>query len=73
MTALRFWRGNRLYQVAPAHSGDGFIGICGGRIAATAPDRAGVVRALILSDRWRSRQPAGTNAQKQLDICAKTA
>jgi hypothetical protein len=53
MSTLHFWRGERLYQVAPAYSGEGFIGISAGRIVATAPDRAGVARALILSDRWR--------------------
>ncbi|MDO9587615.1 MAG: hypothetical protein Q7J13_06740 [Brevundimonas sp.] len=53
MTDVRFWCGDRLYQVAPADSGMGFIGVCAGRIVATAPDPAGVARALILSDRWR--------------------
>ena len=58
MTALRFWCGDRLYQVVPAHSGEGFIGVCAGRIVASAPDPAGVARALILSDRWRRRGTA---------------
>lgn len=48
-----FWRGNNLYQVAPAHEGAGYIGLRDGRIVATAPDRAGVMRTLILASRWR--------------------
>lgn len=48
-----FWHGRRLCQVAPAYHGEDFIGLCDGRVVATAPDRAGVVRALILAARWR--------------------
>lgn len=51
--ALVFWHGRRLCQVAPAYHGEDFIGLCDGRVVATAPDRAGVVRALILAARWR--------------------
>lgn len=58
MTTLRFWCGDRFYQVAPNYAGRGFIGVWAGRIVATAPDQAGVARALILSDRWRRRGPA---------------
>ena len=47
-----FWRGNNVYQVAPAREGPGFIGLRDGRIVATAPDRAGVMRTLILAARW---------------------
>jgi hypothetical protein len=50
---LRFWRGDRFYQVAPASNGTGFIGLCDGRVVATAPDSPGVVRALIMAARWR--------------------
>lgn len=52
MTLIQFWRGSSLYQVAPAYEGSGFIGLRDGRIVATAPDRAGVMRALILAARW---------------------
>ena len=52
MTPLVFWHGRRLCQVAPAYQGDGFIGLCDGRVVATALDRAGVMRALILAARW---------------------
>jgi hypothetical protein len=55
MISIAFWQGRRLYQVAPAREGAGFIGLCNGRVVATAPDRASVVRAVILSQRWRSR------------------
>ena len=48
-----FWHGRRLCQVAPAYHGEDFIGLRDGRVVATAPDRAGVVRALILAARWR--------------------
>lgn len=50
---IRFWQGQRLFQVAQAYEGEGFIGLCDGRIVAKAPDRAGVARALIMSARWR--------------------
>lgn len=51
--SIQFWRGKSLYQVGPAYRGEGFIGLCNGRIVATAPDRAGVMRALIMAARWR--------------------
>lgn len=54
---IRFWRGQRFYQVAPAREGDGFIGLCDGRIIATAPDAAGAARALILSAAWWRDRP----------------
>lgn len=47
-----FWRGSNLYQVAPAYEGVGYIGLRDGRIVATAPDRAGVMRSLILGNKW---------------------
>jgi len=53
MTPLSFWHGRRLCQVAPAPHGEGFIGLCNGRVVAKAPDAPGVVRALILTSRWR--------------------
>lgn len=52
MSPLRFWRGQRFYQIAPAYDGVGFIGLCDGRVVATAPDRASVMRALIKAI-WR--------------------
>lgn len=55
MTALAFWRGRYLYQIAPAREGPGFIGLRSGRVVATAPDRAGVMRALVMGERWRRR------------------
>ena len=54
MTPIQFWRGRHLYQIAPAHEGDGYIGLCSGRVVATAPDAASVVRTLIMAARWRS-------------------
>lgn len=54
MSVIRFWRGRHLYQIAPAHKGDGYIGLCSGRVVATAPDTASVMRALIMAARWRA-------------------
>lgn len=54
MIPIQFWRGRHLYQVAPSRDGEGFIGLCGGRVVATAPDAAGVMRALIKSSIWRT-------------------
>lgn len=51
---LRFWRGDRFYQIAPSREGVGFIGICDGRVIATAADRADVMRAVIKTSRWRT-------------------
>lgn len=53
MTPIQFWRGSDLYQIAPAREGAGFIGLCSGRVVATAPDAAGVMRALIKAAIWR--------------------
>lgn len=50
--SMRFWRGQRLYQIAPAHEGSGFIGICNGRVVATAPDRPSVMRIILMAARW---------------------
>ncbi len=52
---IRFWRGARFYQIAHAHEGDGYMGLCDGRVVATAPDRPTVMRALLLTGLWRSR------------------
>lgn len=52
MIPLAFFHGNHLCQIVPAHEGSGFIGLRDGRIVATAPDRAGVMRTLILATRW---------------------
>lgn len=49
---MRFWRGSRLYQIAAVHEGDGFIGLCDGRVIATAPDRPAVMRAILMTARW---------------------
>ncbi|MBG7615335.1 hypothetical protein IWC96_08570 [Brevundimonas sp. BAL450] len=59
MTPIQFWRGRHLYQIAPARTGDGFIGLCNGRTVATAKDGAAVMRALIMSTRWRKGLPEG--------------
>lgn len=53
MTPIAFWQGRRLLQVAREPEGTGYIGLCNGRVVAKAPDPAGVVRALLLSGRWR--------------------
>jgi len=53
MSAIRFWRGRHLYQIAPAREGAGYIGLCGGRVVATAPDTASVMRTLIMTARWQ--------------------
>jgi len=53
MSPLLFWRGRDLYQIAPAREGSGFIGLRSGRIVATAPDRAGVMRTLIKAAAWQ--------------------
>jgi hypothetical protein len=46
---IRFTRGRRLYQIAPAYlEGEtGWIGLCDGRVVARAPERAAVAKALI--------------------------
>lgn len=49
---IRFWRGARLYQIAHVHDGTGYMGLCNGRVIATAPDRPAVMRALLLTARW---------------------
>lgn len=49
---MRFWRGGRLYQIALVHEGDGYMGLCDGRVVATAPDRPAVMRAILLTARW---------------------
>ena len=53
MSPIRFWRGHHLYQIAPAREGRGYIGLCSGQVVATAPDAAGVMRALIKGAVWR--------------------
>lgn len=57
MTPIKFWRGRDLYQIAPAREGAGFIGLCSGRVVATAPDPASVMRALIKAAVWRRPKP----------------
>lgn len=52
MRPLVFWRGHRLYQIAPAREGDGFVGLRDGRMIATAPDRPAVMRAMLMTERW---------------------
>lgn len=51
---IRFWRGKRLYQIAHVHDGDGYMGLCDGRVIATAPDRSAVMRVLLMTARWRA-------------------
>lgn len=50
---IRFTRGRRFYEVAHAYDGEGSIGLCDGRIIATAQDRAAVARAMIKTEGWR--------------------
>ncbi|WP_292072848.1 hypothetical protein [Brevundimonas sp. UBA7534] len=50
---IRFTRGRRFYEVAHAYDGKGFIGLCDGRIIATAPDPAAVARAMIKTAGWQ--------------------
>lgn len=49
---IRFWRGARFYQIAQAHEGEGYMGLCDGRVVATAPDRPAVMRAILMTARW---------------------
>lgn len=44
MTPIQFWRGRHLYQIAPVREGVGFMGLCSGKVVASAPDAAGVMR-----------------------------
>ncbi len=46
---IRFTRGSRFYEVAHAYDGQGFIGLCDGRVIATAAEPATVARAMIKS------------------------
>jgi hypothetical protein len=47
-TPIRFTRGASLYQIAPAYAGgEGYVGLCDGRVVARAMDRAAVALALI--------------------------
>jgi hypothetical protein len=45
---LTFTRGRRLYQIAPAYTGEGYVGFCDGRMVVMASDRAQVARALVM-------------------------
>lgn len=49
---IRFWRGSRFYQIADVHDGDGYMGLCDGRVIATAPDRPSVMRAILMTAKW---------------------
>lgn len=49
---IRFTRGRRFYEVAHAYNGQGYIGLCDGRVIATAPDPAAVARAMIKAAVW---------------------
>lgn len=57
MSTLSFFHGNQLCQIAPDREGHGFVGLRNGRIIATAPDRAGVARALIKAVDWARATP----------------
>ncbi len=52
-----FTRGGRAYVFAPAYAANeaGYIGICDGRIVASAPERATVARSLIRG--WSEARP----------------
>lgn len=50
---IRFTRGRRFYEVAHAYEGEGYIGLCDGRVIATAPDTASVTRAMIMAAVWQ--------------------
>lgn len=58
MTPLCFMRGRRLYQIANAREGEGFIGICDGRVVVHDANRANVARSLIRGDHRQSFPPA---------------
>lgn len=49
--AIRFTRGGRAYIIAPAYAANdtGYIGLCDGRVVASAPEPSEVARALIRS------------------------
>lgn len=49
---IRFWRGRRFYQIARVHDGDGYMGLCDGRVIATAPDQPSVMRAIVMTSGW---------------------
>jgi hypothetical protein len=49
---IRFTRGQRFYEVAHAYDGRGFIGLCDGRVIATAAEPAAVARAMIKHVDW---------------------
>lgn len=51
---IRFWRGKRLYQIARMFEGDGYMGLCDGRVIATAPDQPAVMRAIVMTTKWGS-------------------
>jgi hypothetical protein len=44
---LTFARGRRFFQIAPAYVGNGYVGVCDGRIITSGLDPAVVARALI--------------------------
>lgn len=48
---MRFTRGGRAYIIAPAYAANdaGYVGLCDGRVVASAPQAADVARALIRS------------------------
>ena len=52
LESIRFWRGKRLYQIAHVHDGEGFMGLCDGRVIAMAPDRPAVMRAILMTVKW---------------------
>lgn len=54
MMPLTFWRGRHLYQIAPAREGVGYIGLCDGRVVATAPNRPAVMRAILMTVGWHT-------------------
>lgn len=53
---ITFRRGQRRYQIAPAREGSGFIGLCNGRVVATAPDQPSVMRIILMTARWMAER-----------------
>jgi len=51
---MHFWRGTQIYHIAQAREGDGFIGLCNGRVIGKAPDRPSLMRMILMTSVWRS-------------------
>ncbi len=55
---MSFWRGKHLYQIAPAYEGSGYMGLCDGRVVATASNRPAVMRIILMAGAWDSMRRA---------------